>query len=86
VHYHGTGGSVEIPFRYPGDSAMPAITQAYHLAAIIEQETGLAGLDLPADQPTAGGDLELAATTLGESSVFAREFLAGRGLTPEDVW
>jgi hypothetical protein len=84
--YEGTRADVEIPYRYSGDLALPAITQAYHLAEIVEQETGLAGYDLLAFQPVADGDLELAAAKLGEMTLLARDSLARRGQSPEDVW
>ena len=84
--YSGTKASIGIPYRYPGDLALPAITQAYHIATIVEQETGLAGYDLHVNQPIAGGDLGLAATKLGEMTLLAREILARRGLAAEDVW
>jgi hypothetical protein len=86
LRYEGTRADVEIPYRYSGDLALPSITQAYHIATIVEQETGLTGYDLQAYQPVADGDLELAAAKLGETTLLARESLARRGLSPEDVW
>jgi hypothetical protein len=84
--YEGTGADIEIPYRYSGDLALPAITQACYLAEIVEQETGLAGYDRHVNQPIADGDPELAAAKLGEMTLLAREFLASRGQSPEDVW
>lgn len=84
----GTRADIEIPYRYSGDLALPAITQAYHLAEIVEQETGLAGYDRHVNQPIAGGDLPLAAAKLSERTLHAREVLARLPGAPaaEDVW
>lgn len=48
------------------------------IAMVTEQETGLAGYDPQADQPTAGGDLALAATQLGQTALWVQENLARR--------
>jgi hypothetical protein len=77
LDYSGTSAAIYIPYHYPGRLALPVITEAYHIAALVEQETGLAGYDPQADQPTAGGDLALAAARLGGTSRWAQENLAG---------
>lgn len=78
LDYSGTLAAIYIPYRYPGHLALPVITEAYHIATLVEQETGLAGYDPQADQPTAGGDPALAATKLGGTSRRAQENLTKR--------
>jgi hypothetical protein len=53
LDYRGTSAAIYIPYRYPGHLALPVITEAYHIATLVEQETGLAGYDPQADRPAA---------------------------------
>ncbi|MFJ9950877.1 hypothetical protein [Kitasatospora sp. NPDC091207] len=73
VDFAGHSASIEIPYRYPGQAALPIMAEAYHVARIIEDESGLEGYDPEVDQPTRTGDAETAAARLGGVSSWARD-------------
>jgi hypothetical protein len=64
LDFSGKSAAISMQYRYSDRLALPVITEAYHIATLVEQETGLARYDPRADQPTAGGDLALAAGRL----------------------
>ena len=81
LDYSGISAYIHIPYLYPGRLALPVLTEAYRIAIVTEQETGLAGYDPQADQPTACGDLALAAGQLGQTALWVQENLARRPST-----
>jgi hypothetical protein len=75
LDYDGDSADIEIPYRYPGSAALAIVTEAYQIARIIEEETGLDGFDGQTGQPTALGDVLAAAAKLGDVSHWAHENL-----------
>ncbi|MFE2729032.1 hypothetical protein [Kitasatospora sp. NPDC059327] len=75
VDFAGDSASIEIPYRYPGQAALPIMAEAYRMARIIEDESGLEGYDPEVDQPTRTGDVDTAAAKLGGISTWARDRL-----------
>lgn len=75
LDYNGQSADIEIPYRYPDASALPIITEAYRIAAIVEQESGLTGFDGQTDQATATGDITHAAAKLGSVARWAQDNL-----------
>ncbi|WP_405444179.1 hypothetical protein [Streptomyces niveus] len=65
LDYIGDSADIEIPYRYPGKAALPITVEAYRVARIGEEATGLEGFDGQTEQPTAVGDIETAAAKLG---------------------
>lgn len=82
LDYDGESADLAAPFWYPGEAALPVIAEAYRIAAIVEDETGLEGYDGQVEQPTATGDPALSAARLGGIARWARENLAGAGADP----
>ncbi|MFD9791513.1 hypothetical protein ACFWXK_11255 [Streptomyces sp. NPDC059070] len=75
LDFAGDSASIEIPYRYSGQDALPIMAEAYSLARIIEDEAGLEGYDLEVDQPTRTGDVHVAAAKLGGVSHWAHDHL-----------
>lgn len=75
LDYYGDSVGIDIPYWYQGDAALPVITEAYRMARVVEEVTGMEGFDGQAGQPTATGDLMGAAAKLGGVSRWARENL-----------
>ncbi|WP_055591185.1 hypothetical protein [Peterkaempfera griseoplana] len=71
----GNGAEIEIPYRYPGEAALPIVVVAYRIARIVEEETGMTGFDFEADQPVSGGDVRIAAARLGGVAQWVRDNL-----------
>ncbi|MEO3747062.1 hypothetical protein [Plantactinospora sp. B5E13] len=64
LHYSGEKASIEIPYRYPDESALTVMTEAYQVARIVEDETGLEGYDFEVDQDVRTGNVKVAAARL----------------------
>jgi hypothetical protein len=75
LDYDGESAFIEIPYRYAGEAALPIISEAYHVARIVEEESGLTGFDFQTDQPTVAGSVEEAAAKLGGIAQWAQENL-----------
>jgi hypothetical protein len=75
LDYAGESADIEIPYRYPGKAALPIAAEAYRIAHIVEEATGLEGFDGQTEQPTAIGDIETAAAKLGGTSRWAQDNL-----------
>ncbi|MFG1890370.1 hypothetical protein ACGFIR_21190 [Micromonospora sp. NPDC049051] len=81
LDYDGTSASIEIPYRYPGAAALPVAEEAYRLARIVEEETGLEGFDAEVGQDIRQGDPQTAAMKLGGISRWAAENLSANAPT-----
>ncbi|MEU8698829.1 hypothetical protein AB0C61_14340 [Streptomyces sp. NPDC048680] len=79
LDYDGDSASVEIPYRYSGEGALSMATEAYRIAHIVEEESGLTGFDFQTDRPTTPGDVRRAAARLGGITDWAQENLTGGG-------
>ncbi|MEU1487189.1 hypothetical protein [Streptomyces sp. NPDC005752] len=75
LDYAGDSANIEIPYRYPGQQALPIMAEAYQIARMIEEESGLEGYDYEADQPVRTGDSDVAAVKLGGIARWAQEHL-----------
>nr|WP_223245032.1 hypothetical protein [Streptomyces sp. CBMA156] len=75
LDYAGDSASVEIPYRYPGQAALPIMAEAYRIARMVEEECGLEGYDAEVDQPIRTGDVDTAAARLGGISRWAHGHL-----------
>ncbi|MEC3994116.1 hypothetical protein VSR01_11385 [Actinacidiphila sp. DG2A-62] len=76
VDYAGDSADIEIAYRYPGKAALPIIAEAYRVAHIIEETTGLEGYDGQTEQPIAVGDIEAAAAKLAGIARWAQDNLS----------
>ncbi|MEU2869509.1 hypothetical protein ABZ769_09910 [Streptomyces olivoreticuli] len=65
LNYDGNSASVQIPYRYSGEAALPIVEEAYRIARVVEQESGLVGHDFQTDRPVGDGAVEAAAADLG---------------------
>jgi len=80
LNYRGDWAELDIEYFYSGRLPLPGIlAEAYTIATIVEQETGLAGFDVEAAQWVAGADLALAAVKLAEATQRVRESKIRRG-------
>ncbi|SDM68909.1 hypothetical protein SAMN05216259_101189 [Actinacidiphila guanduensis] len=75
LDYAGDSADIEIPYRYPGKAALPIIAEAYRVAGIVEEATGLEGFDGQTEQPIAVGDIEAAAAKLAGFARWAQDNL-----------
>ncbi|MCG7524778.1 hypothetical protein MHW47_10050 [Streptomyces sp. OfavH-34-F] len=75
LDYAGDSANIEIPYRYPGQQARPIMAEAYQIARMIEEESGLEGYDYEVDQPVRTGDSDVAAVKLGGIARWAQEHL-----------
>lgn len=75
LDYDGESADIAIPYRYAGQAALPILTEAYCVARIVEEVSGLEGYDGQTDQPTAVGDIETAAGKLRSVSAWAQDNL-----------
>lgn len=75
LDYDGESASIDVAYRYPGPAALPIMAQAYQVARVVEQESGLEGYDAVVDQPVATGDVGKAAAALGGTSGWAQTTL-----------
>jgi len=83
LNYRGDSAELDVFYFYSGHFALPGIlAEAYSIATIVEQETGLAGFDVQAAQWVAGADLALAAVKLDEAIQGLRQFMIRRGEFP----
>jgi hypothetical protein len=74
LEYRGDSASMDVDYLQSGRLASPAIlTEAYSIAAIVEQETGLAGYDLQAYRLVADTDLALATQKFDEAIAALRQ-------------
>ncbi|MFD9822524.1 hypothetical protein [Streptomyces violascens] len=76
LDYSGDSAGIEIPYRYPGRHALPIMAEAYRIARMVEEESGLEGYDYEVDQPVRTGDVDAAAARLGGVARWAQENLA----------
>ncbi|MCC2280564.1 hypothetical protein LKL35_34945 [Streptomyces sp. ET3-23] len=74
LDYAGDLANIEIPYRYPGQQALP-MAEAYQIARMVEEESGLEGYDYEAEQPVRTGDSDVAAAKLGGIARWAQENL-----------
>ncbi|MEU8178060.1 hypothetical protein AB0C14_34765 [Microbispora hainanensis] len=75
LDYAGEDASIAIPYWYWGEEAISVAEDAYRLARLVEEESGLAGYDPQADQDTMTGDAGKAAARLGGVAQWAQENL-----------
>jgi len=75
MDYVGDSADIEIPYGYPGKAALPIIAEAYRVAHIVEEATGLEGFDGQTEQPIAVGDIEAAAAKLAGIARWAQDNL-----------
>ncbi|GAA0362869.1 hypothetical protein [Streptomyces blastmyceticus] len=75
LDYAGDSADIEIPYRYPGRQALPIMAEAYRIARMVEEESGLEGYDYEVDQPVRTGDINTAAARLGGIAHWAQENL-----------
>ncbi|MGW2598447.1 hypothetical protein [Streptomyces klenkii] len=75
LDYAGDSADIQIPYRYPGRQALPIMAEAYQIARILAEESGLEGYDYEAAQPVRTGDIDVAATKLGGIARWAQENL-----------
>ncbi|MFF4189299.1 hypothetical protein ACFYZ9_39540 [Streptomyces sp. NPDC001691] len=61
----GDSAGIEIPYRYPGQQALPVMAEAYRIVRMVEKESSLEGYDFEVDQPGRAGDVAAAAARLG---------------------
>ncbi len=76
LDYSGDSATIAIPYRYADSLALPIMTEAYHVAHILEDESGLEGYDAEVGQPVRGGDIEKAAARLGGVTQWAQDNLS----------
>ncbi|MFF2511721.1 hypothetical protein [Streptomyces sp. NPDC058086] len=75
LDYAGESANIEIPYRYLGKPALPIAAEAYRVARIVEEATGLEGFDGQIEQPIAIGDIASAAVKLGGIARWAQDNL-----------
>ncbi|MFE0629248.1 hypothetical protein ACFW3D_20095 [Streptomyces sp. NPDC058864] len=75
LDYAGESADIEIPYRYPGEAALPIVEEAYRVARVVEEATGLEGFDGQTEQATAVGDVATAAAKLGGIARWAQDNL-----------
>jgi hypothetical protein len=75
LDYDGESAAVYIAYRYPGPAALPIMWEAYRVARLVEEESGLEGRDDQVDQTVRTGDVEAAAAKLGGTSRWAQDTL-----------
>jgi len=75
LDYAGDSASIEIPCRYPDQAALPIMDEAYRIARIVEEESGLEGYDAEVEQSVRTGDVDTAAAKLGSISRWAQNNL-----------
>ncbi|RPE36091.1 hypothetical protein [Kitasatospora cineracea] len=73
--YGGETAGIEIAYRYPGETALPIMEEAYRIARLVEEELGLLGYDHEVDQPVRTGDPRRAAARLGGIADWAQRTL-----------
>lgn len=75
LDYAGDSANIEIPYRYSGQQALLITAEAYQIARMVEEESGLEGYDYEVDQPVRTGDSDVAAVKLGGVTRWAQENL-----------
>ncbi|MER5784354.1 hypothetical protein ABT104_21940 [Streptomyces mobaraensis] len=72
LDYDGESAEIALAYRYDGDAARRIVAEAYRIAGIVEDVTGLAGFDCQTERATAEGDVEAAVGHLGGVSRWAQ--------------
>lgn len=86
LDYKGDSAYIEIPYHHPGQAALPITAEAYRIARVLEEESGLVGYDAQVEQYVRTGDVEAAAAKLGGMSTWVEEHLRPRIHGVEAVW
>lgn len=73
--YSGDSAFLAVPYRYPGPAALPIMAEAYRIARVVEEESGLEGYDAQVGQYVRTGDVDAAAARLGGVSTWAQDHL-----------
>ncbi|KAA6212135.1 hypothetical protein CP973_21985 [Streptomyces albofaciens JCM 4342] len=72
LDYDGESADIEFAHHHVGEAARQIVAEAYRLAAMVEDITGLEGFDCETELPTAEGHVEAAVARLGTVSHWAR--------------
>ena len=75
LDYCGDSASIEVAYRHSGAAALEIMAQAYRIARIVEEESGLTGHDFEVNQPTRTGDPAVAAARLSAVGDWAQRNL-----------
>ncbi|MEV6552018.1 hypothetical protein AB0M57_25405 [Streptomyces sp. NPDC051597] len=76
LDYRGDTANIEVGYRHSGPMALEVMELAYHIARIVEDESGLTGHDFEVDQPTRTGDPVKAAARLSGVTEWAQHHLS----------